>query len=118
MKSLNLFTLYAVLAAFGFILLGAFTPPHALGESDQTLIEDQALVLQGKVREVSPENNELAVKPDKGEWITVVFDDFTKIIGFTALKELEKKQRVKVWYIIEGTKNKAVKVEKLPELGC
>ena len=118
MKSLNVFTLYAVLAAFGFVLLGAVIPPHALGEPDQTLIEDQALVIQGKVRSVAPETGELAVKPDKGERLTVVVDGYTKLQGFSALKELEKKQRVKVWYIVEGEKNKAVKVEKLPELGC
>jgi len=42
----------------------------------------------------------------------------TELVGLSSLEEISKRQRVKVWYEVEKERNRAVKLEKLPELGC
>ncbi|MEN8199996.1 MAG: hypothetical protein ABFR63_07985 [Thermodesulfobacteriota bacterium] len=46
-------------------------------------------------------------------------DEGCDFVGVPLLENLEKEQRVKVWYnSAGGDENRALKLEKLPDLGC
>ena len=79
---------------------------------------DETLLIQGVVRRVLPEENMILVKVSQGEKIKIRVSQQTGFVDIISLEELEKGQRVKVWYIPLGEENRAVKIERLPELGC
>ena len=79
---------------------------------------NEILLIQGVVRRVAPEKNMLLVKVTQGEKIKIRVSQQTGFVDIVSLEELERGQRVKVWYTIIGEENMAVKVERLPELGC
>ncbi len=78
----------------------------------------ERLFVKGRVSHVSSEINTIVVKPNKGKRIEFLFNDQTIFKGFVFLNEIEDKHRIKVWYFTDGEKNRAVKVEKIPKLGC
>lgn len=93
----------------------SFSQENAAGMS----MEQDFLVIEGKVSRVSPDSYELTVKPDKGKKIMVEIEPETIFIGdATSLQDIKKRQNVKVWFFSEGGKNKATKIEKIAELGC
>ena len=79
---------------------------------------DETLLIQGVVRRVLPGENMIFVKVTRGEKIKIRVYRQTGFVGTVSLKELERGQWVKVWYSVAGGENRAVKVEKLPDLGC
>jgi len=103
---------------FAGALLLLFVPFGTAGNSSSAVSLDEPLFIQGVVRRVLPEKNMIIIKITQGEKISVRVDHKTGFVGIVSLDELEKGQRLKVWYKIIGEKKKAVKVEKLPELGC
>ena len=99
-------------------LLFFWTSLVAAQNSTSEMSVDEALFIQGSVKRISLEKKLITVKPSKEERIKIQVDEQTDFIGMSALEELEKGQRVKVWYIVIGDENRAVKVERLPDLGC
>ena len=81
-------------------------------------VDQEFVLVEGKARDISPEENTLTVKPRKGKKVKVVLDPSVSFKGASSLQDIEKANRVKVWYIIDGDYKRAFKVEKLPELGC
>ena len=79
---------------------------------------DEALFIQGIVKQISLEKKLITVKPDKEERVKIQVDERTGFVRMSTLEELKKGQRVKVWYTAVGDKNIAEKVERLPDLGC
>jgi len=79
---------------------------------------NEALFIQGSVKQISLEKKLITVKPAKEERVKIEVDEQTGFIGMSTLEELKKGQRVKVWYTAVGDKNIAEKVERLPDLGC
>lgn len=79
---------------------------------------NETALIQGVVRRVTPEKNMILIKVSQGEKIEILVSQQTDYIDIVSIKELKRGQRVKVWYSIAGKKNMAVKVERLPELGC
>ncbi len=79
---------------------------------------DETLLIQGVVRRVLPGKKMIFVKVTRGESIKILVCRQTGFVGTVSLKELERGQWVKVWYNSAGGENRAVKVEKLPDLGC
>ena len=122
MKSVNrmaksiLIVLTAVFMSFNVPFSDvAWTQESDVAVSEQTL---ETLTIKGKVRKISFEENTLLVKPDKGKSVRIIFHEQTKLVDFDSFEEIEKKKPVKVWYTVEGEDNIAVKIERLPEVGC
>ena len=105
-----------ILIAGALLLL--FVPFASAENSNSAVSIDETLLIQGVVRRVLPVENMLIIKISQGEKISIRVDPQTGFVDIVALEELERGQRVKVWYTIIGEKNRAVKVERLPELGC
>lgn len=76
------------------------------------------LIVKGKVRKISFETNTILLKPKKGGRISIIFSEKTELKGFDHFQEIQKKQALKIWYTVEGENNIAIKIEKIPELGC
>ena len=79
---------------------------------------DEALFIQGSVKQISLEKKLITVKPSKEERVKIQVDEQTGFVGMSTLEELKKGQRIKVWYTAIGDINIAEKVERLPDLGC
>ncbi|NOQ45107.1 MAG: hypothetical protein GQ559_00260 [Desulfobulbaceae bacterium] len=106
-----------IITLIGCLLL--FWAPFVAAQAGSTEISvDDALFVQGSVKRVVLETDIITVKSSKGERIKIHVDWQTGFVGMSSLEELEKGQRVKVWYTVAGDENKAVKVERLPDLGC
>lgn len=103
---------------FGYIFL--FLPHIAVAqeELEGRSVDQEFVLIEGKARTVSLENNTITVKPNKGRKIKIILDSATTFIGVSSLKEIEKANRVKVWYISDGGNKRALKIEKMPDLGC
>lgn len=86
--------------------------PTEQGSSTKELVE------KGLVRSVSAADQTLVLSKKGGKTAEIVIDSQTVFVGFSKLKELQPKDRVKVWYRDDPTQKTATKVEKLPELGC
>ncbi len=99
-------------------LLLFLAPVVAAQDSISAMSTDETLLIQGTVRRVLPGEKTITVKVDKGKKIQILVGQFTGFVGISSLEELKKGQRVKVWYTVVGEENRAVKVEKLLELGC
>ncbi len=96
-----------------------FWAPLVAGQnSTSEMSVDEALFIQGSVKRISLEKKSITVKPSYGERIKIQIDEQTGFVRMSALEELKKGQRVKVWYIPVGDENRAVKIERLPDLGC
>jgi hypothetical protein len=109
--------IFAMILA-SLLLVGPFM---SIAQEDTTgmTLEHDFLLVEGKVSSVSIESNELTVKPNKGKKVMVLVDSETIFLGEAAsLLDIEKRQKVKVWYLTEGERNRAIKVEKIPKLGC
>ena len=79
---------------------------------------DEALFIQGIIKQISLGKELITVKPSKEERVKIQVDERTGFVGMSTLEELKKGQRVKVWYTAIGDINIAEKVERLPDLGC
>ncbi len=99
-------------------LLLFLAPVVAAQDSISAMSADETLLIQGTVRRVLLKEKTISVKVDKGKKIQILVGQLTGFVGISSLEELKKGQRVKVWYTVVGEENRAVKVEKLLELGC
>ena len=76
------------------------------------------LFIKGKVKKISFETNTILVKPKKGASVTINFNEQTTLKGVDHIQQIQKKHGLKIWYMVEGDSNIAVKIEKIPDVGC
>lgn len=100
---------------FPSVFAGSYS--QAADESYLQQIEETLLVT-GWLKDVSTEMGTFAVRPSKGKKIKLIFNDQTIFQDFVSLEDIEEKQRVNVWYFIDGEEKRALKIEKIPDLGC
>ena len=93
------------------------SPGHAAGEFEEMSTADM-LYVRGLISSVSLDKMQISVRPPKDDRIIITIDPDTVFDGVERIDELKKKQQVKVWYSPAGGENKAVKIEKMMELGC
>ena len=102
-------------------LLFFVSPPHLGAEQPLFLEEsstDDVMYLKGIIGSVSIEKMQISVRPLKGRRVVIDITPDTQIAGISKMEELMKKQQVKIWYQYENKRNIALKIEKLPDLGC
>lgn len=118
MKKYRMLRQSVLIAVFGYIFL--FLPHVVLAQEglEGRSVDQEFVLVEGKARNISLKRNTITVKPNKGEKIKIVLDSATTFKGASSLKDIEKSNRVKVWYILDGENKRALKIEKLPELGC
>lgn len=100
------------------ILAGVVLLSCAGASSDKAAEGGELHYVEGLVREISSEENYLVVKPLKSESIRIALDDRTELVKLSSLEELSRRQQVKVWYESQGEVHRAVRLEKVPDLGC
>jgi|GEM_PF-1001759 membrane protein implicated in regulation of membrane protease activity len=106
-----------ILTLLGCLLL--LLAPFVVAQDDTSQgAKNEPLFIQGVVKRVSLEKRAITLKPSRQERIKITVDDQTGFIQMSTLEELQKGQRIKVWYTVDGNKNRVVKVERLPDLGC
>jgi hypothetical protein len=98
------------------LMAAAFTRSQA--QADPEAPAETVLIVKGQVKEISSAAKTLVVKPKKGEPVPLIVTSQTTFVGFFLFDDLAPKQRAQVWYYSNGESNLAVKIEKLPELGC
>lgn len=103
----------AVCLVVGIVLFACARSP-----TDEAVSESDIHFVKGLVREISLEENYIVVKPKERESIRIFLDSKTKFVKLSSLEALSRRQWVKIWYEMEQGKSKAVKLEKIPDLGC
>lgn len=94
-----------------------FVPAYAQNTNDAAT-ENSGTIIQGIVAFVAPAEDKVIVKPSKGDRIKFIITEQTNFVGIDSAYELSKDDRVKVWYDFNDNDNRAVQLEKLPDLGC
>ena len=92
-------------------------PLHG-AQFDEEVSTQEYLFVKGIIRSISPENQTLTLKQKKGPNISFSIDKDTVFESFYKLTELKRRQKIKVWYRPQQTKNRALKILKPLELGC
>lgn len=119
MKQYRMLIQSVLIVVFGYIFLLAPNNILAQEELEGRSVDQEFLLVEGKARAISLETNTLTVKPNKGKKMEFILDSATTFKGdVSSLKDIEKNNRLKVWYILDGDKKKALKIEKIPDLGC
>lgn len=103
---------------FLLVFLLLFSAPLYGAEFKEEVSTEGHLFIKGIVRSVSPEDLTVKIKQKKGGSITVSIDRDTTLEGFYKLEELKPRQKVKVWYRPDQSKNTALKILRPLELGC
>ncbi len=93
--------------------------PFAVAQEDTTGMSiDGAQYTKGTIKQVSKSRQRIVIKPEKGERIKIYIDGQTSFVKMNSFDEFKRGQQLKIWYTADGDKNKAVKIEKLPDVGC
>jgi hypothetical protein len=102
-----------------FLVTGLCLPPVALSADSSDQIDDSSkeLSVKGHIRSVSVSDQTFILKKVKGK-MRLTLDPQTVFEGFSKLKDLKPEDLVRVWYRLDATRNIAVKIAKLPDLGC
>ncbi len=108
------YVLITLLGSLLFANVSAYATQH---ETNQTTI-NKVFITQGIVRRISLNDNEITVKPHKEPQVTIKVDGKTTFFRMFSLQDLEKYQRVRVWFTVIGERKRAIKIEKLPQVGC
>lgn len=104
-----------LLALFGFF--SAFFPIMT-GSRVMAGEEPDTPLLVGEVKKILLEEGVLVIKPEEGRRQELLLTEQTVLRGVLLVEEIEINQKVKVWYVVEGDKSMAVKIEVRPQLGC
>ncbi len=78
----------------------------------------ELVLIEGKVRRFDQENQSLQLQLKGGDKVTVRVDWSTALVGYSSPTEIEKGNKVKIWYHEAGTGSTAVKIEKKLMVGC
>ncbi len=112
------------MTALFFVLLGVllFLIPgnsFAAAENSEEVTENAAtLLVEGKIRRFNQEQQNVVLQVKKGEKMTILWDWDTTLVGYSSPQEIEKGQKVKIWYSSNDQKLTAVKIEKKLVVGC
>ena len=112
LKSVTSFFLLATIVVFLSSL------PAAADESFAEVSTEEMLYVRGLISKIYPDKMEIQIRPPKGGVVRIALDPDTILKGVSRIDELEKEQQVKVWYSTENGNNRAIRIEKMMELGC
>ena len=109
-----------VIAFTGCLLIGpaAITPDVWADDTFEEMSTEERLFVRGLISKVNIQEMQISVRPLKGKNMTIQIIPETLLEGIRGIDKFEKKQQVKVWYIIEDNEKRAIKVKKMMELGC
>ncbi len=113
------FIIKQVAIPFSLILSGLlfFAPVYGT-QFEEGVSTEEYLFVKGIIRLVSVEDRTVKIKQKTGVTITFSTSEETILEGFYKLKELQPRQKIKVWYRPGESENRALKILKPLELGC
>jgi hypothetical protein len=104
------------------LLLGALwllpAVPLVAGEYAEDGSNPEYVYVKGMVHSLAPADHTLTVRPRKGPGITMVINPDTELVGVKSLEGIQVKQVIKAWYKPGKKGNDALKIVRLPDLGC
>ncbi len=104
------------------LLLGALwllpAAPLFGGEYAEDGSNPEYVYVKGMVHSLAPADHSLTVRPRKGPGITMFINPETELVGVKSLENLQVKQVIKAWYKPGEKVNDALKIVRLPDLGC
>jgi len=106
---------------FSCLLLGLWLLPAdrlAAMQYNEDVSSQDYLFVKGMVRSVSSKNQAITLEQKKGPDIVVTVNPETELVGVGKYEELQVRQVIKVWYRPGQGGNSALKIIKLPDLGC
>lgn len=106
----------ACLLFLGFLLM--LSGPLPAAQFDEDVSSQDSLYISGMINTVSPENRSITIKQKKGPRVTVGVNSETEFSGVKKFEDLKTSQMIKLWYRPEQGGNTALKIVKLPDLGC
>lgn len=109
--------LYCTIFAFLFLLVPG-TVSAVAGQGEGVTSSTKLLVIEGQVKRFNPEKLSVVVKLKNGDKVKVWLDWNTTLVGYDSTDQIERKQKVKVWYSEQEGMLKAVKFEKKLMVGC
>lgn len=89
----------------------------ASGGGSDEISRVEVLFIQGSVKKIFSGQSGVVVKPTSGEKMRIRLDEQTELVGIPLLENLQRGHQVRIWYS-GGEENRAVKLEKLPDVGC
>lgn len=101
-----------------FFIISAVSFFATAAQYEEEVSTEHYLFVKGLVRMVNVEEGTVVVRTKEGTKVSVSVGGDTLFEGFFRLKELEPRQKVKVWYRPEEQGNRALKILKPLELGC
>lgn len=110
-------TAIKLILLFSFLVTFSALPVAAQEMLEEISTED-TLYVRGLISKVYPYKMQISVQPPKGKRVRITLDPDTILDGVSQVGEFEKEQQVKVWYSIDNGNNRAIKIEKMMELGC
>ena len=90
----------------------------AADESFDEVSTEEMRYVRSLISKVYPDRMEISIRPPKGGVVRIALDPDTILKGLSRIDDLEKEQQVKVWYSTEDGNNRAIRIEKMMELGC
>ena len=111
-------TAYLLAALFLFFFFTIPSLSFAKNDATSVTTNQDIQLTEGKVKKFDPKKQVVTIQVNKREKVKISVNWNTALVGYSSLEEIKKGQRVKVWYTVVGEENRAVKVEKLLELGC
>ncbi|MBC8316681.1 MAG: hypothetical protein H8E41_02165 [Desulfobulbaceae bacterium] len=114
----NFITKWVLPLFLGLLLVAEWNTVFAEEGIGGRSVDQEFVLVEGKVRSIAIDDGTITVKPNKGKKVLVIIEPTTAYTGDASLGEIKKNDVVKVWYVVDGENNIAIKVEKLPDLGC
>ena len=99
-----------------FCLMLASSLPAA--QYDDDVSSKDSLFVKGMINTISPADRSITIKQKKGPGITVRINSETELSGVKKFENLQVRQMIKLWYRPEQDGNTALKIVKLPDMGC
>lgn len=107
------------LVLFTALLLTFSSNSFATGEPMEGFSQNTEIQLvEGKIKRFNPEDQSLVLQMKNGEKLMIMLDWNTSLVGYDSPQEIEKKQKVKIWYSGTSPQCTAVKIEKKLTVGC
>lgn len=107
---------FICLVFLGFLLM--LSGPLPAAQFDEDVSSQDSLYIKGMINTVSAGDRSITIKQKKGPRITVRINAETEFGGVKKFEDLETSQMIKLWYRPEQGGNTALKIVKLPDLGC
>ncbi|MEA3469873.1 MAG: hypothetical protein U9R57_16855 [Thermodesulfobacteriota bacterium] len=119
MKQINrkMITRFLVLFSVLLFLIPGYSFATAENSEEVTKNADTLLV-EGKIKRFNQEQQSIVLQVKKGKKMTILWDWNTTLVGYSSPQEIEKGQKVKIWYSSNDQKLTAVKIEKKLVVGC